>query len=57
MCPPGTGNIAVDMENQVAANSVRIKVLEEQNNTLRNTISRMLQLQTDATVRDVGYIL
>ena len=45
VCDSGTGDIAVDMENQVKANSLRIHVLEEQNATLRKTITKMLQAQ------------
>ena len=41
----GTGDLAVDMENQVKANSVRIQILEEQNLKLRNTVTKMLQRQ------------
>lgn len=33
------------MENQVKANTVRIQVLEEQNETLRNSVSKVLSLQ------------
>jgi hypothetical protein len=33
----GTGDIAIDMENQVKANAMRIQVLEEQNEGLRNS--------------------
>ncbi len=41
----GTGDITVDMENQVKANSLRIKILEDQNAGLRNSITKMLQSQ------------
>ena len=41
---PGTGNIAVDMENQVKANMMRIQVLEEQNEGLRRSITKVLSL-------------
>lgn len=41
----GTGDIAVDMENQVKANAVRIQVLEEQNEGLRNSITKIVSLQ------------
>ena len=33
------------MENQVKANSIRIQVLEEQNENLRNTITKVLAMQ------------
>ena len=42
--PPGTGDIAVDMENQVKANMMRIQVLEEQNEGLRRSITKVLSL-------------
>ena len=41
---PGTGDIAVDMENQVKANMMRIQVLEEQNEGLRRSITKVLSL-------------
>lgn len=41
----GTGDIAVDMENQVKANAIRIQVLEEQNEGLRNSITKIMSLQ------------
>ena len=41
----GTGDIVVDMENQVKANSMRIMVLEEQNGALRNSIAKVLETQ------------
>jgi hypothetical protein len=48
----GTGDITLDMENQVKANSLRIHILEEQNQSLRNSISKMLQLQAKKAVSD-----
>ncbi|ELU04106.1 hypothetical protein CAPTEDRAFT_187561 [Capitella teleta] len=41
----GTNDVCVDMQNQVDANCLRIKILEEQNSVLRNSIMRMLQAQ------------
>ncbi|CAC5396967.1 unnamed protein product [Mytilus coruscus] len=41
----GTGDIALDMENQVKANAIRIQVLEEQNEGLRNSITKVMSLQ------------
>lgn len=41
----GTGDIVVDMENQVKANSQRINILEEQNEGLRNSITKILSVQ------------
>jgi hypothetical protein len=41
----GTGDICQDMQNQVEANSLRIKVLEEQNAALRNSIMKILQVK------------
>ncbi|XP_060064731.1 coiled-coil domain-containing protein 157-like [Ylistrum balloti] len=41
----GTGDIVVDMENQVKANSQRITILEEQNEGLRNSITKILSIQ------------
>ena len=42
----GTGDIGVDMDNQVKANSIRIQILEEQNQGLRRTIQKLLQQQS-----------
>ncbi|XP_074641534.1 coiled-coil domain-containing protein 157-like [Tubulanus polymorphus] len=41
----GTGDIARDMENQVQANSLRIQLLENENEGLRNSITKMLASQ------------
>ncbi|XP_033747469.1 coiled-coil domain-containing protein 157-like [Pecten maximus] len=41
----GTGDIVVDMENQVKANSQRITILEEQNEGLRNSITKIVSIQ------------
>ena len=41
----GTGDVVVDMESQVKANSMRIMVLEEQNGALRNSIAKVLETQ------------
>ncbi|XP_076452425.1 uncharacterized protein LOC143288046 [Babylonia areolata] len=38
----GTGDIAVDMQNQVKANTVRIHVLEEQNQGLQRSITKII---------------
>lgn len=39
----GTGDLAQDMDNQVRANTVRIRLLEEQNTRLRKTITKVLR--------------
>ncbi|OWF50254.1 coiled-coil domain-containing protein 157-like [Mizuhopecten yessoensis] len=41
----GSGDIVVDMENQVKANSQRINILEEQNEGLRNSITKIVSIQ------------
>ncbi|XP_061198305.1 coiled-coil domain-containing protein 157-like [Saccostrea echinata] len=41
----GTGDIVTDMENQVKANTIRIQILEEQNETLRNSVGKVLGMQ------------
>ncbi|XP_014670467.1 PREDICTED: coiled-coil domain-containing protein 157-like [Priapulus caudatus] len=38
----GTGDIVQDMQRQVSANSIRIQVLEKQNCSLRNSLSKLL---------------
>lgn len=47
----GTGDIAIDMENQVQANAMRIQVLEEQNEGLRNSITKIVSLQKGGASR------
>jgi len=47
----GTGDIAIDMENQVKANAMRIQVLEEQNENLRNSITKIVSLQKGSASR------
>jgi len=47
----GTGDIAIDMENQVKANAMRIQVLEEQNEGLRNSITKIVSLQKGSASR------
>ena len=41
----GTGDIVLDMENQVKANNVRIELLEKQNDGLRNSITKLMNMQ------------
>lgn len=41
----GTGDIMVDMQNQVKANSIRMRLLEEQNNGLNHSILKLTKLQ------------
>jgi hypothetical protein len=41
----GTGDILLDMENQVKANIVRIQLLETQNDGLRNSIRKLESIQ------------
>ena len=41
----GTGDILCDMDNQVKANSIRIHLLESQNEGLRNSIGKLQQMQ------------
>lgn len=51
----GTGDIVLDMENQVKANNVRIQLLETQNEGLRNSISKLtcVQQQQEFRTQDV----
>lgn len=41
----GTGDILLDMENQVKANNIRIQLLETQNDGLRNSVSKLQSMQ------------
>ncbi|KAK7474482.1 hypothetical protein BaRGS_00034304 [Batillaria attramentaria] len=41
---PGTGNIVLDMENQVKANTIRMQVLDEQNEGLKRSITKVLSM-------------
>nr|KAG5690163.1 hypothetical protein BaRGS_013620 [Batillaria attramentaria] len=40
----GTGNIVLDMENQVKANTIRMQVLDEQNEGLKRSITKVLSM-------------
>ena len=44
----GTGDLVLDMENQVKANNVRIELLEKQNEGLRNSITKLMTVQQPA---------
>jgi hypothetical protein len=48
---PGTGDLVLDMENQVKANTMRIQVLEQQNDGLQRSITKMMARHA-AHVRD-----
>ncbi|XP_064612527.1 coiled-coil domain-containing protein 157-like [Liolophura sinensis] len=39
----GSGDLVQDMENQIEANNLRIRVLEEQNEAFRNSVRKMLE--------------
>ncbi|GFR57955.1 coiled-coil domain-containing protein 157 [Elysia marginata] len=41
----GTGDIMLDMQNQVKANSIRMRLLEDQNNGLNHSILKLTNLQ------------
>lgn len=41
----GTGDIVLDMENQVKANIIRIQLLEKQNEGLRNSVRKLQTMQ------------
>ncbi|KAK3781665.1 hypothetical protein RRG08_043576 [Elysia crispata] len=41
----GTGDILLDMQNQVKANSIRMRLLEEQNSGLNHSILKLTNLQ------------
>ncbi|XP_077995567.1 coiled-coil domain-containing protein 157-like [Glandiceps talaboti] len=39
--PESTGDIAVDMQRQIQANNIRMQVLQEHNDSLRQTVSKL----------------
>lgn len=39
----GTGNLILDMEQQQKANGIRIKILEQENETLHNSLEKLRQ--------------
>lgn len=46
----GTGNVVLDMEQQMQANSIRIKVLEQENSTLHSSLEKLRErIQHNAT--------
>lgn len=57
--PAGTGDIATDMENQVKANIMRIQVLEDLNERLRRSITKVLSagLGTSASSNSVPKVI
>ena len=45
MCvPTGSGNVTDDMERQVQANDIRIRVLQEENGRLRSMLSKIREV-------------
>uniref|UniRef100_A0A8C3WLC5 Coiled-coil domain containing 157 n=1 Tax=Catagonus wagneri TaxID=51154 RepID=A0A8C3WLC5_9CETA len=44
MCPTGSGNITDDMERQVQANHIRIRVLQEENGRLQSMLSKIREV-------------
>lgn len=43
LCIQGTGNMLLDMEQQLQANGIRIKVLEQENATLHTSLEKLQQ--------------
>lgn len=37
----GTGNVLLDMERQLQANSIRVKVLEQENTALHSSLAKL----------------
>ena len=45
MCiPTGSGNVTDDMERQVQANDIRIRVLQEENGRLQSMLSKIREV-------------
>lgn len=42
--PTGSGNVTDDMERQVQANDIRIRVLQEENGRLRSMLSKIREV-------------
>lgn len=40
-CKKGTGNVLLDMQQQLQANSIRINVLEQENSTLLRSLEKL----------------
>ncbi|CAG5122628.1 unnamed protein product [Candidula unifasciata] len=47
----GTGDVAVDMQNQVKANTIRIRLLEEQNQSLSQSIQKLSALRSGSATK------
>lgn len=50
MYTTGTGNVILDMEQQLQANSIRIKVLEQENMTLHKSLATLRRRSTECNV-------
>lgn len=49
----GTGNVLLDMEQQLQANNIRIKVLEQENTTLHTSLVKLRE-RTQSNAARVG---
>nr|XP_046242790.1 coiled-coil domain-containing protein 157 isoform X2 [Scatophagus argus] len=52
--PQSTGNVLLDMEQQMQANSIRIKVLEQENATLHTSIVKLRERAQNKGSREVS---
>uniref|UniRef100_A0A665X0P3 Uncharacterized protein n=1 Tax=Echeneis naucrates TaxID=173247 RepID=A0A665X0P3_ECHNA len=54
--PQSTGNVLLDMKQQLEANSIRIKVLEQENAILHNSIEKLGERTQYNAARVAGYM-
>ncbi|XP_042344953.1 coiled-coil domain-containing protein 157 [Plectropomus leopardus] len=52
--PQSTGNVLLDMEQQLQANSIRIKVLEQENTTLHTSLVKLRERAQNNAIRETS---
>ncbi|XP_040897691.1 coiled-coil domain-containing protein 157 [Toxotes jaculatrix] len=52
--PQSTGNVLLDMEQQLRSNSIRIKVLEQENATLQSSLEKLRERAQHNATREVS---
>lgn len=56
MCVTATGDVMCDMEQQLKANSVRIRVLQQENASLSNSLDRLKDREEKQRSSDSGIV-
>lgn len=56
VCVTATGDVMCDMEQQLKANSVRIRILQQENTTLSNSLARLKDREEKQRSSDSGIV-